>query len=177
MLNNMKFTDKQIETLLGNITILIDKRDKPDKNTHITGWLDKKKRGEYERVTLSNGDYSCKLRATPELGIMHDMYFDKEFVIERKANWEEISTNFTKKRGQFEQELSSYNGQLIIMIEDSWDRLFLGTYDTSYNRISFIATVMTFWNRYNVPFTCQSKESAGVFIYTMCRYFVREKLK
>lgn len=174
----MKFTDAEIDKILTeSMVILIDKRDKPDKNTHITDWITKKNRGMYERVTLANGDYSCMLKANPEYGIMHDMYFDKEIVIERKANWEEISNNFTTKRSQFEHELSSYNGQMIIMIEDTWTRLFMGTYDTQYNRRSFIASVMTFWNRYNVPFACVNKEESAVFIFTLLRYYLREKLK
>ena len=76
MINNRNFTDKEIETILKNMVVLVDTREKA--NSHILEWLDYKNRCEYEKIALSNGDYSCKLKAITELGIPNDLYFHRD---------------------------------------------------------------------------------------------------
>lgn len=176
-LKNRRFTDKEIDLIIKNLVVLVDRREKPDKNTHITDWFEYKNRCKYERVTLKQGDYSFRIDPIPELGINHPIWFDRDFTIERKMNLEEISTNLTSKRSQFEHEFSSFKGKMIVVIEDSWSRLFMGTYNTKYNRKSFIASVFTFWQRYDVPFVFLTKEEIPVFIYAQCVYFLKEYLK
>jgi hypothetical protein len=181
MYNNLKLTDKELDSLLkNNLVILIDNREKKDKNTHITDWLDYKNRCQYMNMTLPTGDYSVMLRASPEVGIHQDLYFYNEIAIERKANLEELSNNFTTKRSAFESEMLralSTKLKLIVAIEDTRSRLYLGEYDTKYNRRSFIASIATFENRYNVPFQFAIKEEMPVYIYTTLCYYVRERLK
>ena len=175
MLNNRKFTDKEIDTILDNMIILVDTRERS--NLHILDWCEYKNRVETKKMGLPNGDYSFMLKAIPELGIPNDMYFHKEFVIERKNSLDEISQNFTKNRARFEHELSSYKGKLIIAIEDSWTNLFQGNYKSDYGRRSFIGSVFAFEHRYDVSFRFLKKEEIAVFIYGEMRYFLREKLK
>lgn len=175
MINNRNFSDKEIDEILKNMVILVDSREKS--NAHIVEWMEYKNRCEFERMALPNGDYSCKLKAMPEFGINNDVYFHREFVIERKNSLDEISQNFTKHRTRFEEELATKKGKMIIAIEDSWTNLFQGNYSAKYNRRSFIGSVMAFWNRYDVPFVFLKSEEIGVFIYTQMRYFLREKLK
>jgi ERCC4-type nuclease len=175
MLNNRNFTDKDIDTILKNMVILVDTREKA--NTHIAEWLEYKNRCEWIKMKLNNGDYSCMLKAMPEFGITHDLYFHNEFSIERKNSLDEISQNFTKNRTRFEEELATKKGQMIIAIEDDWTNLFQGNYQSKYDRRSFIASIMAFWHRYDVPFVFLDKEEIPVFIYTHMRYFLREKLK
>lgn len=175
MLANRNFSDDDIDKILKNMRILIDTREKS--NQHLKDWLDYKNRCGHERITISNGDYSCMLKACPEYGINEDLYFHKEFVIERKNSLDELSQNFTKHRARFEHELGTFKGKMIIAVEDSWTNLFQGNYNSKYNRKSFIGTVMAFTHRYDVSFNFLKKEEIGVFVYTQCRYFLREKLK
>lgn len=174
MLKNRKFNDKEINLILKNMVILIDKREKTD---HIKKWMEYKNRCEVKDMSLSQGDYSFMIKAIPELGILNDLYYDREICIEKKSGLNEISQNFTKHRARFEHELSTYPGKMVILIEDCWSNLFQGNYDANYNRKSFIGSVMAFYHRYNVPFHFQKKEEMGVFIYTFFRYYMREKLK
>lgn len=175
MISNRNFSLEDIDNILKNMVILVDSREKSNK--HILDWLDYKDRCEYQKITFSNGDYSCMLKACPEYGINEDIYFHKEFVIERKNSLDELSQNFTKNRARFEHELGTFNGRMIIAVEDTWSNLFQGNYSAKYNRKSFIGTTMAFTHRYGVSFNFLKKEEIGVYIYTQCRYYIREKLK
>jgi ERCC4-type nuclease len=175
MLKNRNFTDNEVEKILKNMVLLVDSREKS--NQHILEWCSYKNRVETKKIGLPNGDYSCMLKAIPELGIPTDLYFHDEFVIERKNSLDEISQNFTKNRARFEHELGTHKGKLIIAIEDTWTNLFQGNYNSSYNRKSFIGSVFAFEHRYDVSFRFLKQEEMGVFIYGEMRYFLREKLK
>ena len=174
MLNYRNFSDKDINLILKNMVILIDKKEKTD---HIKQWLSYKNRCEYMDFSLSQGDYSFMIKPVPELGITEELFFDRHICIEKKSGLDEISQNFTKHRARFEHELSAYPGKMVILIEDSWSNLFQGNYRANYNRKSFIGSVMAFYHRYDVPFHFQKKEEMGVFIYTFFRYWLRERLK
>ena len=56
----------------------------------------------HKQKKLIYGDYSFLLPADPELGIVRDVYFNDQIVIERKASLEELSGNMTHNRQQFE---------------------------------------------------------------------------
>lgn len=174
MLKYRKFTDDEIRKICKNITILIDSREK---STSVKEWCDHKNRCKYKVQKLDQADYSFMLPSMPEFGIPHDLYFDREIAIERKNSLDEIATNFTKHRTRFEEELATYTGKMIIVIEDKWDNLFLGNYKSQYNRLSFIASVMAFEHRYYTSFRFMSKEAFPVFVYTQFYYYLRSILK
>jgi ERCC4-type nuclease len=175
MIEYRKFTDIEIKKICKNICILIDSREKKCQN--VKDWCSHKNRCEYKTIKLDNGDYSFMLKAMPEFGIIQDMYFDKKIVIERKNSLDEISQNFTKSRTRFEEEMATYSGKMIIVVEDKWDNLFLGNYKSKYNRISFIASVMAFEHRYGISFRFMSKEAFPIFIYGQFYYYLRSLLK
>jgi len=174
MIKYRKFTDDEIKKICGSIIILIDKREK---STHVKEWCDHKSRCKYKDITLSQGDYSFYLEAMPEYGIMSDLYFDKDIVVERKNSLDEISQNMTKNRARFEEELAMFNGKMTIAIADTWDNLFQGKYKAQYDRKSFIASIMSFEHRYDVAFKFVSDEAFPVYIYAYFYYFLRELLK
>lgn len=174
MLKYRKFSDDEIKKICSSIVILIDKREK---SSYMKNWCDHKNRCKYKDFTLTQGDYSFMLPMNEEFGIMHDMYFDKEIVVERKSGWAELSTNFTKNRTRFEEELAMFNGKMEILVADTWDILFQGLYGTQYDRRSFIASVFSFQHRYGVHFDCVSNEAFPVYVYGLFYYHLRSVLK
>ena len=100
------------------------------------------------------------------------MYFDKDIMIERKANLEEISSNITKGRARFEEELATFSGKKYLMIENAnYHDIIKKSYRTDISPKAFLATLHTYNHRYNleVMFMPDNKYSAayvyGVFIY------------
>lgn len=174
MFKYRKFTDDEIKQICKNMVILIDTREQ---QTHIQEWLSHKDRCQFKKTKLDNGDFSFMLPAMPEYGLIEDMYFDKTIVIERKNSLDEISQNFTTNRARFEEELSTFKGKMVVLIEDSWDNLFLGKYTAKYNRQAFIGTLQAFEHRYGVTFKFMSNKASPVFIYTYFYYFLRSLLK
>jgi hypothetical protein len=174
MIQNRKFTDDEIKLILKNMVILVDAREKTD---FVEKWCGKKNRCETKRIKLEQGDYSCMLKAIPELGIPNDLYFDREIVIEKKSGLDEIATNLTKHRARFEEELAMFNGKMDIVIVDKWDNLFMGSYQSQYNRQAFIGSVQSFAARYDVDFKFMSIEAFPVYVFTRMYYYLRFKLK
>lgn len=174
MLQRYKYTDKEIKQLVDNMIILVDGREKQGKNDHILEWFDKKK-VPYKKKTLDKGDYSFYLPTNEALGMPKDLYFDKEIVIERKANLNEISGNLTTSRDRFEHELSLAPKHKVLLIENAnFSDIVEGKYDTDYNRQSFMASLFTFWHRYDIPvFFMPDKKYSGLFIKMYFTYYLK----
>lgn len=175
MIDSYRYTDKELQTLLKSITIIIDTRE--NANDHLVKYFDDKKIPHISRK-LDFGDYSCYIPANPELGIMRDTYFD--CYIERKNGLVEISGNLTADRDRFENELIRSKGsRFILMVEESqgFEKIITHKYDTQYNEKSFLASLFTFGHRYGVDVHFIDKRYAGIFIYQQLYYFVRNALK
>lgn len=176
MINLYKYTDKEKEELIKSITILVDTREK--QNSHITEWFDKKKI-PYKKKALDYGDYSFMIPVNDKLSIPRDIYFDKKIIIEKKSNLEEISGNLTTSRDRLEKEFSLAPKTKVLLIENgSFSDIVDGNYNTKYNKKSFIASLFTFWFRYNIPiFFMPNKEYSGLFIYTYFKYYLTNYLR
>ncbi len=177
MVELYRYTTKEQNEILKSLTVLIDTREK--KNEHITNYFDDKGIN-YKNKKLDFGDYSFMIPANDDLGIARDMYFNDKLGIERKANLDELSNNFTHNRTQFENELiRSSCGKLILMIENqgSYNDILHHNYSTDYNPKSFIGTLHSFKHRYNIDTVFLNIGAAGNFIYYSCYYFLRELLK
>lgn len=176
MLGQYKYSDSELKELLNGMVILIDTREK--QNEHITSAFEK--HGVmYERRALKHGDYSFYLKANPALGIHKDLYFDKQIVVERKANLEEISQNFTKFRANLEKELACAPPTKVILIEsNNYTDLVHHYYSTEYNPKSFLTSFHSFWHRYNCPmFFLQEKRDASIFIKYFFDTFIKELVR
>jgi ERCC4-type nuclease len=175
MLLQYKYSKKEIEQLLKDIIILVDSGEK--KNQHILNIL-KSKKLDYETVKLDYGDYSFKLKSS-ELTFGREIDFRSRIVIERKNSLEELSTNFGKKRIQFENELlRKQNCHLILMVEDSsLDMIIDKKYNTGFNPRAFLATLFSFQFRYNMQVSFIPKFHSANFIWSTFYYYLREELK
>lgn len=172
MLEMFKYSDKEIKDLLKSIVILIDSREQ--ENSHITKYFDEKKI-PYRVEKLGTADYSFLIPANSELGIPRDLYFTDKIKIERKASLEELSGNFTNDRLRIESEFIRNKGKCTLLIENAdYSDIISHKYKTEYNPSSFIATLHSFSDRYNIPFIF-SKCSAQ-FIYYTFYYHLRNYL-
>lgn len=173
MIYSYYYTDKEMKELIKSMIILVDTREK---ETHITDFFDKKKI-QWKSKKLDHGDYSFYIPANDALGITRDMYFDKEVMIERKGSLEEISGNLTNGRDRFEKELALSPNNKVLLVEDgAFEDIVKSNYDTKYNNKSFLASLFTFWFRYNIPvFFMPNKELSGVFIKMYFEYFLKSK--
>ncbi len=170
-----KYTDKEIDELLTSLVVLVDSREQ--KAGHVIKYLDDKKI-KHEVQKLEHGDYSCYIPKNEELGIYRDMYLTNIISIERKANLEELSNNFTKGRSQIENEFIRSKGKLMLLIENAcYEDIVLHKYKTKYKPISFIATLKTFESRYGIETNFIRGAFSGNFIYMTLKYSARELLK
>lgn len=175
MIKNYRYTDKEIKQIVDSMVILVDTREKC--NAHILNFFDKKKI-PYKSKALNKGDYSFYIAKNPELGIIKDVYFDNEIVIERKASLEELSGNLTKNRDRFEHELSLAPKNKVLLIENyDFEDLVDGNYDTNYNKKSFLASIFTFWHRYNIPvFFMPDLNYTPIFIKLYFTYYLKNNI-
>lgn len=175
ILSKYKYTEKEQKDLLDSLIILVDSREKSNKN--ILDFFDGQKIS-YKIMGLSQGDYSFYIPANEKLNIDRDMYFDKEVVIEKKSRLEELSTNLTKTRSQLKTEFVQFKGDMQLMIEDStYKDLAEGNYNTKYNKKSFIASLHSISSEFNVPFVFIDKQYSGLYIYMHLRYWLRNLIK
>lgn len=176
MLDKYYYTDKELEALVKSQVILVDTREK--NNSHLLETWDKQKI-PHKKKALEQGDYSFMLPANEELNIPRDLYFDKEIIVERKGSIEEISGNLTSGRDRFEKELALAPPTKVLLIENGeYKDICTGNYKTEYNKKSFLASLHSFWLRYNVPiFFMPDKAYSAVFIKKYFEYYLKENLR
>ena len=169
-----KFTDIQKQELLKSIVFIVDTREQ---DTHILDNYFDKNNILYIRRKLPNGDYSFMLPKNESLGIMTDITFENEIAIERKGSLDELAGNFTKGRDTIEKEFATSKAKLYLVIEGKYHDICTQNYRSKYDKKSFMATLHTFYERYNVPFVFVEKEDIGKFIYCTMYYHLRELLE
>ncbi|EXG87897.1 hypothetical protein K413DRAFT_4799 [Clostridium sp. ASBs410] len=176
LLSCYRYTDKEIDELVSSIVILVDTREKI--NTHITDSFDKNGI-THKKKALEYGDYSFALPKNEELSIPRDMYFNKKVCIERKASLEEISGNLTKERDRFEKELCLAPKTKVLLIENAnYSDVATGNYNTQYNKKSFLASLHSFWFKYDVPITFMpDNKYSALFIKKYFEYYLKNYLR
>lgn len=176
---HVKYGDKEMKEILQGLTVLTDSREQ--KNKRILDYFDSKKI-KHQSCKLDSGDYSALLPAMPEYGITQPLYFDGDIVIERKNSLEELSGNFTKDRARIEDEfirLAAAGTKVFLMVENpaGYDGIWDHSYRTQYEPKSFMATLLSFQQRYNLNVAFISPDRSGLYIANLLHYHVREYLK
>jgi len=174
MLKHYKYNKAELDKLLKSIVILCDTREQ--KNEHIINYFEKNNI-KHEEMALKYGDYAFYLPKCEEFGILRDIYYNGEIVIERKGSLEEISGNLTNDRQRLEDEFLRSKSKIILMIEGSgYDQILKHGYKTDLNEKAFIASLFSFKYRYDIDIQFIGKENAGKFIYNSFYYYLREGL-
>lgn len=160
-----------------SVVILVDSREK--ENKHILESFNKHDiKYETPNGGLKTGDYSLAIEL--ENGKVID--FRDSIVIERKNSLEELSSNVTKYRERFENELkraNNNNTKFILMIEDAnwYKNLLEGNYNTFTHKNAYLGSVMALKSRYNIEVQGIDKKYAGSYIYRELSYFAIEYVK
>lgn len=151
--------------MLKGLTVICDTREQ---DRHVSEYFERQKIPTVTRK-LDTGDYSCQLE---------NFSFEKDIVVERKHNLDEICGNFTVQRERFEREFlraKAYGTKVYLIIENaSWTDVFLGNYRSRLPPKSLVGSLLSWMVRFNVTVTfCKPEETAKI-IYGIFYYFVRE---
>jgi ERCC4-type nuclease len=163
------YTDAEITKRLKELNIVCDTREQ--ENAWITGYFDKKGIPRFSRK-LDIGDYSATIG---------DYTLERDVVIERKADLDELAGNITADRERLEREFirARANGvKVFLLVEDaSWADIFLGNYRSRLKPNSFIATLLAWQVRYNLTIIFCRKSETAQLIHGILYYAAREALK
>ena len=176
MIKQYKYTEPELRQLLKSITVICDTREK--ENIHITGYF-QQKGIPYIEQALKFGDYSYMLPAAPEFGIVRDMYFSDDIVVERKMSLEELSGNLSQQRERFENEfLRAGDCDMTLLIErGSLSDILNHKYNTELKETAFMASLMAWEQRYKLRVAFVHMIHSGAFMYSKFYYHLRELLK
>jgi ERCC4-type nuclease len=158
------------------MVLLVDTREQ--QNGHITEYF-ASNGVQYRPLALDCGDYSAMLPACPGAGIPRDIYFTGQIVIERKGSLEELAGNLSQGRERFENEFMRAAGRRVFLLIEapSIVDVLLHNYQTSLSERAFMASLLSWQQRYDLHVTFIEKRFAGLFIYHALYYYIREQLR
>lgn len=175
-----RFNDREIKTLMNNLVILMDTREKKN---HIEDWLKKKKIKTKSRK-VDYGDYSCYIEHNKETDgiIFKDLYFDRDIAIERKKDLDELAGNLKDGASRLKSELAhlnKYGIRYYVFVEDTlFDKhIREGKYRSKYEPKTFYARLKGLESQYNTVIRPVGKEYIASEIYHTLYYYARNKLK
>lgn len=164
-------TNKEIDFLLSNMTIMVDTREK--KWAHIENFFVENEI-KYERKTLQSGDYTFSLSYND-----HNYIYAKKIVVERKNSLDELAGCFGKDRHRFENEfirLKSAGTKCFLVIENSeFDGINEHNYVSQMKPNSFEASLIAWLTRYDITPIFTSKENSGRVIYSIFKQYLRNE--
>lgn len=155
--------------MLSHLVILADTREQ--NNSHILDYFNDNNI-KCEKKSLKTGDYSFKITACEELGILRDMYFTDTICIERKNSVSEIASNLCEKDDRFFKELNRMINipYCYILIEnDSLGDVINGNYKSKLNPTSMLRTLLTVQKRSGFYLYFVDTDTTGQLIYEICR--------
>lgn len=166
-------TPREMENVLNTIFLLVDTREKPTekyyKRIEAVGF-------PYRRQKLDFGDYSCGYLAQDGLEVL----LDKELVVERKMNLDEICGNFTKGRDRFAREFerATQNGAKVHLIVENgnYEKILNGKYRSKLNSNSLLASFLAFADRYDITVHFCKPDTTPVLINKIFYHHIRNKL-
>lgn len=175
-----KFTDKEVDNIIKNLTVIVDTREQSNK--HIIEFF-KEKKINYIVKKLDYGDYSCMIPVGSYEGQQRDIYFDRDIVIERKADIDEIAGNLKDDGARIKAELAhlnKYDIQYDLYVEDPnfFENIRLGKYRSQYEPKTLYRRIKKgIEARYNTKIIPVSRSVIGGEIYETLQGFVYETFK
>lgn len=158
--------------------IICDTREHDGKNDHILKYFDSKG-VSWKKHKLDYGDYSFMVPKNEELGIIRDLWFDRNIVIERKASLDEFAKNCTTERDRIKKEFAQAPKNKVLVIENaSYSDMINGNYRSDYSAKSYYGTIHSFWHEYGLPVVFMPDPAyTGVFIRGYFQYYLRGLIK
>ena len=177
-----KFSDSEVGKILKNLTIICDSREQS--NDHIISFFNKQGI-KYKTMKLDYGDYSISIPQGSFKGQTRDIYFTNDFVIERKANIDELAGNLKEDAARLKKELSHlnmYQIKYVIYVEDlNFEenlRQGPGTgYRSQYDGYTLMRRLYCLESEYNTVFVPVAKKYMGSKIANKMQTWVHGLLK
>lgn len=175
-----KYTDKEMKKILDNMVVIVDSREQSNK--HITDFFDKKGI-PYKIIKNDYGDYTAMLPANTLTGFTHDIYFDRDIAIERKADIDEIAGNLKEDAARLKKELAHLNMHEIkyfFFVEDKdfHENLRQGNYRSQYDPFTLMQRIKKgIEAEYNTVIVPVDKKCMGSEIYYTLQAFVYNLFK
>lgn len=166
-------TPKEMENILNTMFLLVDTREQPTEQYY--------KRLDsvgipYRRQKLYFGDYSCGYCGIDGFEVL----LDKEIVIERKMNLDEICGNFTKGRDRFSKEFerAAKSGAKVHLIVENgnYEKIIGGKYRSKLNSNSLLSSVMAFADRYDISVHFCKPETTPLLMRKIFYHHIRNTL-
>lgn len=152
----------ELDDAMKSMRVLADTREK--KNSHILASLEGRK-CPFKTCKLDYGDYSCEYDAGGKTGIS----FAKKVAVERKADLNELAGNITKGRERFEREFlraAADGAKIYLMIESGcFDDIACHRYRSALPPKSYLNTLFSWQDKFNITISFVSKQFAGDYIY------------
>ena len=162
------WTETELTAKLKDLQIIADSREQV--NNHLTDYWNKKKVPYFTRK-LDIGDYSAQLG---------EMTLEKDVVIERKRNLDEICGNLTADRDRFEREFlraKALGTKVFLIIENAtWTDIYLQNYRSQLTPKSLMASLMSWQVRFNITVIFCEPENTPRLIHQILYYAAREQL-
>lgn len=177
MIDRYRYTDSEMNELLKSLTVIIDTREKAC--DHIISYFDKH-HIPYKKQALAAFDYSFYLPQNEKLGIMKDLYFNKDIVFERKGSLDELATNLTKERARFEEEMATAGAlyKYLVIENASYADIVSGNYRSEYSSKSYLGTLHSFNHRYELQIVFMPDPAyTPIYLYGTMQYYLRNILK
>jgi len=163
------YSDKEKKERLEKLTVIVDTREQVNHN--ITSYLSQKK-VPYINRKLDVGDYSF---------MVDDITFEKDVVIERKANIDEIAGNVTNDRKRFENEFLRAKAneiKVFLIIENcSWQDITAHNYKSKLNPKALKATLLSWMNKYDITIIFCKPNETGEILYGTLYYWLKNSME
>ena len=174
-----KFNQKEIKKILDSLVIIVDTRE--NANSHIIDFFNKKKI-PYSIEKLPFGDYSCKIPVGTLDMFTTDVYFTNDFVIERKANIDELANNLREDAARLKKELAHlnmYQIRYLVYVEDKdfEENLRTGNFRSAYDPYTLMRRLYCLESEYNTVFVPVDKSVMGSKIANKMQTWVHGLLK
>lgn len=119
---------------------------------------------------IDAGDYSFTHK---------DIDYSNEFVIERKANLDELALNFTKHRKRFKEEFErakENNCTIILLIEDDFNKIKKHEYRSKFHPNAFLASLQS-WRKKELiaEIYFGKKEKTAEFMLKLFENYLKDK--
>lgn len=110
------------------------------------------------------------IKATPELGIMRDIYFTDEVAIERKNSLSELSSNYVSKDERFFKEvgrMKDIDNMYILIENESLSNMIEGRYKSQLNPLAFLRKTISLQKWANIYIYFVDRKYIGYMIYEL----------
>lgn len=169
-----------MKKILDSMVVIVDSREQSNK--HIIDFFNKKGI-PYKVVKNDFGDYTAMLPAGTLTGFTHDIYFDRDIAIERKADIDEIANNLKEDAARLKKELAHmnmYDIKYFFFVEDKefHENLRNGIYRSQYDPFTLMQRIKKgIEAEYNTVIVPVDKKCMGSEIYYTLQAFVYNLFK